>query len=405
MSLRSSLCAATATLALAACANAPDRLALGYDLDRAALDAAAAGIDAGIAAGDFAGAVLMIEHGGDVTYIMSGVQAPGSHEPMTAATIFPICSMTKPIVSVTAMTLVEDGRLSLDDPLSKFFPEFADAQVLLAGGASRPAAGPVTVRHLMSHTGGIVYPFLSTNTELNALYNAAGVNAPGISAAEQARRIGALPLSADPGAQWNYSHSTDVLGALIEAVTGQTLDVAVQERILDPLAMDDTGFVQPAEAAGRIASSGAPLCVADPFTKPALLSGGGGLTSTARDYQRFTTMLLNDGALRDVRILEKESLDVMAVPLAPPAATDTPFWPGEGMGFGLGFSVVMDEDVRREGEGAIAWWGYEGTHFWVDRKNDVGVIFLALHAASELPAKPLDYQLRVRNWVYDALEN
>jgi CubicO group peptidase (beta-lactamase class C family) len=396
---------ATALLALAGCASSHG-LSSADGLDRDALDAAAAAIDAGIAAGDFAGAVLMIEHGGDVTYVMSGVQAPGSDEPMTAATIFPICSMTKPIVSVAAMQLVEEGRLSLDDPLSRFFPEFADAEVLLPGGATRPASGPVTIRQLMSHTGGVVYPFLSTNTELNALYNTAGVSAPGVDVQTQARRIGALPLDADPGAEWNYSHSTDVLGAVVEVVTGETLDVVLKERIFDPLAMEDTGFVQPAEAAARVASSGAPLCAPDPFTKPALLSGGGGLTSTARDYQRFTRMLLNDGAIDGVRIIDKATLDLMAVPLAPPAATaGSPLWPGEGMGFGLGFSVVTDETVRREGEGAIAWWGYEGTHFWVDRKNDVGVIFLALHAADKLPVMPLDYQLRVRDWVYDALED
>jgi CubicO group peptidase (beta-lactamase class C family) len=115
-------------------------------------------------------------------------------------------------------------------------------------------------------------------------------------------------------------------------------------------------------------------------------------------------MLLNDGAIGDVRIIQKETLDLMAKNLAPADSGSQPFWPGTGMGFGLGFSVVMDEPVRREGAGAIAWWGYEGTHFWVDRENDVGAIFLALNPIAQLPAMPLAYQLRVRDWVYDAVE-
>lgn len=396
------LLAGAAVLALAACASSEPTLPP-HALDQAAVDRAIAGIDAGIAAGDFAGAVLMIEHGPDKNYIASGVQAPGSSEPMSAMTIFPICSMTKPIVTVAAMQLVEEGRIGLDDPISTFFPEFGNQMVLVGNGETRPASAPTTVRHLMSHTGGVIYPFVSANGELAALYNEAGVNEPGIDVQEQARRIGRLPLTADPGAQWNYSNSTDVLGAIVEVVTGQTLDVALQERIFDPLLMEDTGFVQPAANAERIASSGAGLCAPNPTERPALLSGGGGLTSTTRDYQRFASMLLHDGTLDGVEIISKASLDLMAVPLAPPADTSTNFWPGEGFGFGLGFSAVTDESVRPEGDGSIAWWGYEGTHFWVDRKNDVAAIFMALHAPDKLPAMPLDYQLRVREWVYDAV--
>ncbi len=397
--------AAASVLALSACASSqgPDAAVPSHRLDQAALDAATAGIEAGIAAGDFTGAVLMIEHGPDKTYVAGGVQAPGSAEPMSAMTIFPICSMTKPIVTVAAMQLVEEGRISLDDPISRFFPEFANQVVFIGDGETRPASGPTTVRQLMSHTGGVIYPFVSANAPLVALYNEAGVNEPGIDVQEQARRIGRLPLTADPGAQWNYSNSTDVLGAIVEVVTGQTLDVALKVRIFDPLFMEDTGFVQPAESVGRIASSGAGLCAPNPTVQSALLSGGGGLTSTTRDYQRFASMLLHDGALDGVQIISKESLDLMAVPLAPPADTSTNFWPGEGFGFGLGFSVVTDEAVRPEGDGAIAWWGFEGTTFWVDRENDVAAIFMALHTPDKLPDMALDYQLRVRNWVYDAV--
>jgi CubicO group peptidase (beta-lactamase class C family) len=396
--------------AFAAGAGAQDGIALAdpaaRGFDPAKLAAIRPTMEADVAAGVTSGEVLLVAKGGDVVLLESvGVQAPGSDTPMSAETIFPICSMTKPIVSVAAMMLVEEGMLSLDDPVAKYIPELADARVLEDGG-TRPVATPITVRHLLSHTSGIVYSFLHAGSPIAAAHAEAGLGAAppaGASTQDFARLVASAPLLSDPGVVWNYGYSVDVLGAVVEVATGQSLEAALKARIFDPLGMTDTAFVQPEENRARLASSGAAFCSPEPFTPTTYFSGGGGLTSTAADYLRFASMLVNDGELDGVRIIKPETLDLMATDIAPQGSASSPFWPGEGMGFGLGFSVVVDEAARPEGQGTIAWWGFEGTHFWVDRKNDVLAVFLALHPADALPAAALERQARVREQVYGAL--
>jgi CubicO group peptidase (beta-lactamase class C family) len=324
---------------------------------------------------------------------------------MSEETIFRVFSMTKPIVTVTAMKLVEEGKLSVDDPVSKYLPEYANLTVMQADGSSKPATTPMLVRHLMSHTSGLIYGFIQPNTPLGKLYAAAGEGDPSKTAREQAKIFAGLPLAAEPGAAWNYSRSTDVLGAVIEVASGQTLDVAVAERVTGPLGMTDTKFFQPKELSARFAQSkhNDPLYY-DYATPVPFLQGGGGISSTAEDYLRFAEMLRNDGEYRGVRIIKKETLDRMRQPETTEAMRKAGlFFPAMGplantMEFGLGFSLVTDDTKQRPGNGTFSWNGIAGTEFWVDPKNDLVMVFMIQDRA--LLA---EYQRKNRAWIYDAL--
>jgi CubicO group peptidase (beta-lactamase class C family) len=379
---------------------AGDPAALGFDPSR--LDQITSALEGDVASGKIPGAYLLVGRNGQVAYRKGfGVQGPGQTAPMTEETIFRVFSMTKPIVSVTAMTLVEEGKLNVDDPVSKYLPEFADVRVLQSDGSTRPAASPILVRHLMSHTSGLIYGFIEPASALGKMYAAGGENRTDVTPREYARLIAALPLKVDPGLAWNYSRSTDILGAVIEVASGQTLDVAVRERVTGPLGMTDTAFFQPEGKRSRFAESKTAdglyynYATATPF-----LSGGGGLSSTAEDYLRFTLMLAGDGEYRGVRVLKSETLAAMRVDQTDPAIRGKGlFFPGPGMGFGLGFSLVLDDTRQRPGTGTFSWNGIAGTEFWVDPKNDLFMIFLIQDRA--LLA---EYQRKNRAWIYDALK-
>jgi len=377
-----------------------DAAALGFD--PAKFEAPRAGLKADVAAGKIAGAYLIIGRHGKVAFQEGfGVQGPGQTAPMTDETIFRVFSMTKPIVSVTAMTLVEEGKLDLDAPVSKYLPEYANLRVWQADGTTVPATRPMLVRNLMSHTSGLIYGFIQPTTPISKAWAAGGENNDKVTTREYARVIAKLPLRSEPGTAWYYSRSTDVLGAVVEVAGGKPLDVLVKERVTGPLGMTDTGFSQPESQRKRFAepAKGDATIYYDYAKKPSLLSGGGGISSTAEDYLRFVLMLEGNGQYKGVRIIKPETLARMRQDETTPEIRKAGlFFPGPGMGFGLGFSLVKDDKVQRPGEGTFSWWGIAGTEFWVDPKNDVFMVFMV--QSRDLA---MDYQRKNRAWIYDAL--
>ncbi|MBU1375573.1 MAG: beta-lactamase family protein [Alphaproteobacteria bacterium] len=378
-----------------------DAAALGFD--PAKLAAAHAGLTADVASGKIAGAYLLVGRHGKVAFQEGfGVQGPGQTAPVSDETIFRVFSMTKPIVSVVAMTLVEEGKLDVDAPVSKYLPEYANLSVWQADGTSVPAAKPMLVRHLMSHTSGLIYGFITPTAPIAKAWAAGGENRNDLTAREYAKLIAKLPLKNEPGTAWNYSHSTDVLGAVVEVAGGKTLDVLVKDRVTGPLGMTDTAFWQPEAKRARFAeamNNGGGGVYYD-YAKPTpYLSGGGGLSSTTEDYLRFVLMLAGDGEYKGVRVLKTETLLRMRQDETTPEIRKAGmFFPGAGMGFGLGFSLVTDDKLQRPGNGTFSWWGIAGTEFWVDPKNDVFMVFMV--QARELA---MDYQRKNRAWIYDAL--
>lgn len=417
---RRSILAASAALAFAfasGCQSTPqvadpftpslvqgDAAALGFD--QAKLGEIRKALNDDVISGKIPGAYLLIARHGQIAFAQGfGVQGPGQSAPMTEETIFRIFSMTKPIVTVAAMTLVEDGKLSVDDPVSKYLPEYANLTVIQPDGTTKPAQTPMLVKHLMSHTSGLIYGFIQPTTPLGKMYAAAGEGDPSKTAREQAKIFAGLPLAAEPATAWNYSRSTDVLGAVIEVAAGQPLDVIVQERVTGPLGMTDTKFFQPKDQSARFAQSKHTDSLYYDYAVPvAFLQGGGGLSSTPEDYLRFAEMLRNDGEYRGVRIIEKETLARMRQPETNQAMRQKGlFFPAMGpvagsMEFGLGFSLVTDDTKQRPGNGTFSWNGIAGTEFWVDPKNDLVMVFMIQDRA--LLA---EYQRKNRTWIYDAL--
>ena len=377
--------------------------------------------DAG--AGTIPGAVLLVLRDGQVAYEEAfGERDAAAGAPMTTDAIFRIYSMTKPITSVAAMQLVEEGRLSLTDPVSKHIPAFADLvvgeEVVDEGGAValriRPAARAMTVHDLLRHTSGLTYGVFG-DSMIKEAYREAGIPGGEMTARESAEALAALPLVFDPGAGYEYGRSTDVLGAVIEAVEGRPLDQVLEERVFAPLGMEDTGFYVPDEAdLARVAQpqadpeTGETPRLLDPARRPVYLSGGGGLVSTARDYARFVQMLLNGGELDGARILGPATVAYMtadhlgAIPRGGPDGPlpGTGYNPGTGQTFGLGFAVREAEGMAPlpGSAGAYSWGGYAGTHFWVDPAADLAVVYMMQEPAGLRP-----YAQLTRNMVYPAL--
>jgi CubicO group peptidase (beta-lactamase class C family) len=296
-------------------------------------------------------------------------------DPLEPDDIFRIYSMTKPVTSVAVMLLVEEGRLSLDTELAEVLPAFADVQVFEAG-QRRPAARGITIRDLLTHTSGLGYGDIG-RTPVDSLYREARLGVWGTAGdlEETVDAIASLPLIFDPGTRWNYSLAVDVLGRVIEVVSGRTLAEFFEERIFDRLGMEDTGFHVPAEKLDRFAAVYGPgpdgLRMIDSpvdgqHTRPAQwLSGGGGLTSTASDYLRFTQMLLNEGELDGARVLRPETVRLMRRNHLPDDLMPISIG-GQGEGFGLGFAVSMSENA-----GTYRWLGIAGTNFWIDPNEEL----------------------------------
>ena len=319
---------------------------------------------------------------------------------MSDETIFRVFSMSKPIVSVTAMTLVEEGKLDLDAPVSKYLPEYANLRVWQADGTSVPATKPMLVRNLMSHTSGLIYGFIQPSAPISKAWAAGGENNDQMTVREYAKVIAKLPLRSEPGTAWYYSRSTDVLGAVVEVAGGKPLDVLVKERVTGPLGMTDTGFWQPESQRKRFAepAKGDASVYYDYAKKPLLLSGGGGISSTAEDYLRFVLMLEGGGQYKGVRILKTETLERMRQDETTLEIRKAGlFFPGPAWALAWGFSLVEGRQAAAAGQ-RRSWWGIAGTEFWVDPKNDVFMAFMV--QSRELA---MEYQRKNRAWIYDAL--
>lgn len=322
-----------------------------------------------------AGALILVGNDDGIGMLESvGTQGPDDDTPVDAQTIFRIYSMTKPVVSVAAMSLVEDGLLSVDDPVSKYIPEFASLEVIdNETGNTRPAQNTMTVEHLLTHKSGIVQGIFAGGTKLGELYNEAVVTDGSMTNAELAAAIGNLPMLFEPGTAWHYGHSTDVLGAVLEVAADKPLDEILEERIFEPLNMDETSFYVPAAKASRIAE---PIhgAMADYTEVRPQLSGGGGLNSTTEDYVRFANMLLNDGEYRGARILEKETLDWMREERLTPEVSREYFFYGNRGGWSMGFH--LQPIPAHEGSSNFGWRGIGGTLFLVDQENDMFMLYM-----------------------------
>ncbi|MBV9562105.1 MAG: beta-lactamase family protein [Bradyrhizobium sp.] len=344
------------------------------------------------------GAVMLIQRNGRTAYFKSfGVRDPATKEPMTPDTIFRIYSMSKPITTVAAMMLVEEGRLRLDDPLSKYIPAFAGVMVGVEtkgeDGAQHldlvPAKRPITIQDLMRHTSGLTYGFFGEGLVKKA-YVDAGLGAGDVDNAEFVDRLAKLPLAYQPGTTWDYSQSVDVLGRVIEVISGKSLYQFEKERLLDPLGMKDTGFYVTDPAKQSLVAEpfpndrkiGAGAAIGDPRVARKMESGGGGMVSTIGDYARFAQMILSGGTLDGRRYLSPKTVAYMGSNQIGPGSGVVPgpyYLPGPGFGFGLGFAVRTEAGVAQyEGSvGEMTWSGAGGTTFWIDRQEKMLVVFMA----------------------------
>ena len=349
--------------------------------------------------------------------------------PVTDDTVWRLYSMTKPVTSVAVMMLLEEGRLALTDPVSAFIPSFADIRVFAGGSDQRqvtvPAVEPVRMWHLLTHTAGLTYGFHRAHP-VDALYRAAGFEwgtPPGVDLAQACDMWAGLPLLFQPGTEWNYSVATDVLGRVVEVASGQRFDEFLAARVFRPLGMTQTAFWADEQAAPRLAAlytpdRGGQARRADALGKavlapPQMLSGGGGLVSTAGDYHRFTQMLLQTadspaGELDGIRLLSPRTVRYMARNHLPggldletfgrPLYAESPF---RGVGFGLGFSVVIDPVPGKVicSAGEIAWGGAASTAFWVDQEEELTVSFFT----QLLPSSTHPIRQELRQLVYQAV--
>ena len=355
-----------------------------------------AAIEARIGAGEIPGAVLLMARHGEVIERTFGRQRPDGEQPMTMETIFRIYSMTKPVVSVAVMMLAEAGRFLISDPVSKFLPAFKNVQVGVevpdANGKPvlhlEPCRTEMTIQDLLRHTAGLTYGIFGAATLVKEAYRNSGVESSRASNAEMVAKLAALPLALQPGTCWEYSRATDVLGALLEQISGKTLDVYLNEQILAPLGMADTGFWTPPEQQYRLAEAfqidpvtGNKVRLLDVTRPPIFLSGGGGMVSTARDYLRFARMLKNGGELDGVRLLSRKTIEFMTADhlgALPDAMNGPMYLPGPAYGFGLGVGVRLATGCAQTpgSVGDYNWSGLAGTYFWIDPAEDLIAIWL-----------------------------
>jgi CubicO group peptidase (beta-lactamase class C family) len=361
--------------------------------------------------GTMPGATIMVARGGQIGWFDAlGQQDPAGPAAMTRETMFRIFSMTKPIVSIGVMLLLEEGRFLLDDALAKFIPEFADQKVGVENNGKLdlvPLTRAITIQDLLRHTSGLTYEHTG-NGLVQQLYQQSRVRSRKIDNAEHAALVASFPLICQPGAEWNYSRSTDILGRLIEVVSGKSLGAFLTERILAPLQMSETAFSTGAENTDRLAEPFA----ADPWTgdkvqlfsmleKPVMESGGGGLVSTTMDYARFCQMLLNGGQLDGTRIIGRRTLDLMASDHLDPTVNIQGTLTQPGHSFGLGFGVRTQAGIApfAGSVGQFFWSGMAGTFFWIDPKEDLFALFM-----SQAPGQRVYTRTLVRNLVYAAIE-
>jgi CubicO group peptidase (beta-lactamase class C family) len=361
--------------------------------------------------GTLPGLTVMVARRGQVGWFEAlGKQSPAASAPMALNTMFRIFSMTKPIVSTGIMMLIEDGHFLLSDPVAKFIPEFADQKVGVENNGKLelvPLKRPMTVQDLLRHTSGITYDHTG-NGLVQQLYQQSRLRSRKISNAEHAALVASLPLKCQPGEEWNYSRSTDILGRIIEVVSGKNLSAFLTERILAPLQMAETAFHTGEENAGRLAEpfptdpwTGDKVQLFNMLEKPVMESGGGGLVSTTMDYARFSQMLLNGGTLDGNRVLGRKTLELMASDhLGPEVKVDSPLMPA-GHGFGLGFAVRTHQGIAPfpGSLGNFFWSGMAGTFFWIDPKEELFAVFMM-----QGPGQRTYIRSMLRDLVYAAVE-
>lgn len=372
-----------------------------FGIDQTELEGIKAKMQAAVDGDFIAGALLLVGNGDGVGVLETvGYRAKGDATPINQDTIFRIYSMTKPIISVAAMTLVEDGKLALNDPVSKYIPEFANLRVIdQETGAISPAHNTMTIQHLLTQESGLIQEIFSPDSALGKMY---GEKLGGdMTAREFAGRIGQLPVFFEPGTAWHYGHSTDVLGAVLEVAAGQTLDVLLQERIFDPLGMDETTFWVPKSKANRVAE---PIhgAMTDNTVVRKMLSGGGGLNSTTEDYVRFAAMLLNGGEYRGRRIIKESTLEQMTRQHITEDVSREFFFYGNTGNWGLGFHLQPTTDDPN-GPHNFGWRGIGGTLFAVDRENDFYMIYMEQKRGGPRGA-PFDNNVAQRV-IYEAMRN
>ena len=375
-----------------------------------------------------AGSVTLIARKGRIVHFEpTGVLNLDTGEPMQNDSLFRIYSMTKPITSVAAMLLFEQGKFQLDDPIAQYLPEFSNVKVLVGGNLVNPDHAP-TIRELLSHTAGLTYGIFS-NTEVDKLYREAlwgdramldltkyrgdGMERRVKDLDELSKTIASIPLLYQPGSQWVYSISVDILGRLIEVISGQSLDQFLQQEIFDPLEMEDTFFEIPKDKIARfgtnhIVDKDGNLIVVDrpessDYSKPvSLFSGGGGLVSSTMDYLRFAQMLLNGGELNGVQLLSPTTVALMQrnqlTDTSSRGFSDRPNTAGT-VGFGLGIGIATSEQKLSATEvGAYSWGGMAGTLFWVDPEHELVAILMVQRIYSPEAIRSI-----FRNLTYQAI--
>jgi CubicO group peptidase (beta-lactamase class C family) len=375
--------------------------------------------------GRLPGWLIVVSRAGRIVHLTAcGSRDKEAGLPVEADTLFRLYSMTKPITSVAAMMLYEDGAFELRDPVSRFIPSFADMRVYTRGSAlnptTEPATEPMRIWHLLTHTAGLTYGFHHAHP-VDAMYRTAGFewgHPRGMDLAACCDAWAQLPLLFQPGTEWNYSVATDVLGRIVEVAAGQPLDRFFGERILEPLGMTDTRFWVEEPAAQRLAALYVPdsdgnaarndVMGKAALRSPTCLSGGGGLVGTAGDYHRFTQMLLRGGELDGVRLLGTRTVRYMTRNHLPgdvdlelfgrPLFAETTF---DGVGFGLGFSVVQDPVHNKvlSSAGEFAWGGAASTAFWIDPAEEITAMFFT----QLLPSSTHPIRGQLRQLVYQAL--
>jgi CubicO group peptidase (beta-lactamase class C family) len=371
-----------------------------------------------VATGKLPGAVVLVQQHGKPVYLKYfGVQDIATKVPMSSDTLFALHSMTKPITSVAAMMLIDAGKLSLADPVSKFIPAFADAKVGVSSGTPDgesvlkhvPADRPVTIMDLLRHTSGITYDYIGGKLIMKA-YSESGLFDESYNNKVFADRIARLPLARQPGTLWRYGHSTDVLGRIIEIVSGQTLYEFEKQHIFDPLGMTSTKFVlESADERARMAEplpSDTILKLAETQRRahPEWESGGGGLVSSLTDYARFAQMILGGGQLDGKRYLSPAAFKSMTSDHIGPGsgvARDYYYFPGDGFGYGYGFAVRTDPGNAKPPPpgsiGELKWDSGSGTYFGVDPKLDM--IYILMEQTQNERART---RVAFKKLVYDA---
>lgn len=378
-----------------------------FNIDAQEIAAIKQGMQAAVDADYIAGALLLVGNSDGVGLLETvGTQGPTDQQSVNEETIFRIYSMTKPVVSVAAMSLIEDGVLSLDDPVGDYIPAFNDLQIMGEDGTTRPAQHEMRIENLLTHQSGLIQSIFAVGTPLGAAYQE---NVPvkadltsTVTALEVAQSIGQLPLAFEPGTAWHYGHSTDVLGAVLEVAADKPLDEILAEHIFNPLGMDETTFYVPQGKSSRIAQ---PIHgdMSDNTDVRAFLSAGAGLNSTTEDYARFAQMLLNGGEYQGQRIIEQATLERMRQPEIDDSVSRDNFFFGPVGNWGLGFHLQPIDPGQPEGPYNFGWRGIGGTLFLVDPVNDFYMLYMEQRMGGPSGA-PFDNNAAQRV-VYDAIRN